>query len=469
MKKIGILFLMMTTSSVFASATNSGWTQVSWMGWGLASKYKNQNSETDKEISGNREMRLNSSLFHSSADYTIHSTHWNLKIQADLFASSGSKLTFYAGKNLYIETRYAGISFALGRIEEDTKRFSFRDWIDGTDGVVIRSDFGDKGRIRVDLFDFYTGYSLFEKDGFKNSILNTKQNHFDTKTEIGDFKSNPNEFRNRYRGGIVYHFDSEFFEAALKFQYLNFQNWGRYANDLGIENVSSGDKDYITHSTLELNGKWSWFRCFFSGILARGQDKTNWNQNRSASAIPISGEAVLVSLGISARGWSLDGFAFLPDRDRRNEQGEILELGFIGIGTAPSPVLTTTQSLDFYPSAWITDRGLEKQFSLQSGKRQSAWTGLNLEYKETVQRFRFYFASYFYLSESGNSGSLTMSKDSFQKGYFREILFQYLTYLPSEDERFSFSFLKVSLGSWMSDPSFGQREVFFQIQSGIVL
>ncbi len=34
---------------------------------------------------------------------------------------------------------------------------------------------GKSGRVRFDLFDFYSGYSVFDKNGLKNEILNTKK------------------------------------------------------------------------------------------------------------------------------------------------------------------------------------------------------------------------------------------------------------------------------------------------------
>lgn len=251
---------------------------------------------------------------------------------------------------------------------------------------------GKSGRVRFDLFDFYSGYSVFDKNGLKNEILNTKK----PIGEIDAKNSFSNTFKNRYRGGISYRYDFTFLETGFRFQYLNLQNWGRYTNDLNIENVSSGDRDYLTHSTIEFKIKYVWFYCFLSGILVRGQDKTGWNRIRNTSMIPISGEAVLISFGASRNFWKFDVFGFLPDRDKISENEEILELGFIGIGSSPSPVFSTNQSLDFYPSAWITEKGLEKQSGIQGGKRQSAWTGINLEYQESLMRFRFYMASYFF-------------------------------------------------------------------------
>ncbi|EKO77602.1 MULTISPECIES: LA_2168 family protein [Leptospira] len=469
MKKLIIYSYFIIFLPISASEKSKGWTQISWMGWGLAGSRKDSDPlSQEKEDRTYKELRINSSLIRGEIDESLETSGVNIRLQADLTASSESKLAFFAGKNLFFEFRKENLSLVVGRIQEELKRSAFTDWMDGTDGIVIKANFKELGRIRFDLFDFYSGYSLFEKNGLRNTILNTKNARFDPASEI----EVSNIFKNRYRGGVSYRYDLPYLETGFRFQYLNLQNWGRYANDSASEtgNVSSGDRDYLTHSAMELKLKYSRFHCFFSGILARGQDKTGWNRIRKASAISITGEAVLISTGVTWNFWKFDVFGFLPDRDKRSENGEVLELGFIGIGSSPSPVFSTNQSLDFYPSAWITDRGLEKQSGIQSGKRQSAWTGINLEYQESLIRFRLYIASYFFLSDTkGNEGALTISKSGFRKDYLRETLIETLVYFPSENTKFDFLYLKASLGGSWSDSESGRKELFFQIVSGIVL
>ncbi|AOP34025.1 hypothetical protein A0128_09335 [Leptospira tipperaryensis] len=470
MRRVLVYSIFIIYLPLSAVDKNSGWKQISWYGWGLgAGQEKQDSSESSKERTY-QELRINESLFHSSLDQNFISEHWSLKIQGDGFVSPESKFRFYSGRDLFFELKNQILSLSLGRISEEGKQSSFRDWADGTDGIVLRANFREWGKLRVDLFDFYSGYQLFEKNAFKDTILNTKRINSYSLDEIPVGNFNPEEYRNRYRGGVSYRYESSFFETGFRFQYLNFQNWGRYGDDLQIRTESSGDRDYLTHSTIDFHWKWNWFHCFLSGILARGQDKTGWNRIRNSGNIPITGEAILFSLGFENSHWKLYTFGFLPDRDRRKENGEILELGFVGIGSNPSPVFATNQSLDFYPSAWVTERGLEKQFSLQSGKRQAAWSGINFEYNKSLIRFRFFLASYFYLREdSGCSGALTLSRDSFQKGYFREVMFQTNLFFPTEDERVPLSFLKLTLGGWKSDPQTAQKEFFFQISSGVIL
>ncbi|MBM9501764.1 hypothetical protein JWG44_16025 [Leptospira sp. 201903071] len=470
MKRFLVYSVFLMVSPLFAAEKNSGWKQISWFAWGLGSGREIQNSSENRNEKTYKELRINESLFHAGLDENYGSKHWNLKIQADGFVSSESKIRFYAGRDLFFELKNAKLSLALGRISEEGKHSSFRDWADGTDGIVVRANFKEWGNVRIDLFDFYSGYQLFEKNSFRETIRNTKKDQSFSLDEISNVDSNSDSFRNRYRGGVGYRYALWFLEAGVRFQYLNFQNWGRYGDDLAVSSNSSGDRDYLTHSTIDLNWKWNGFFCFLSGILAKGQDKTGWNRIRNSGNIPITGEAILVSFGFENSRWKLETFGFLPDRDRRKENGEILELGFVGIGSNPSPVFATNQSLDFYPSAWVTEKGLEKQFSLLSGKRQSAWSGINLEYKESMMRLRFYLASYFFLRENaGCSGALTLSRDSFQNGYFRESFFQTTLFFPTEEERVPLSFLKLTLGGWMSDPQTAQREFFFQVQSGVVL
>ncbi|WP_046691751.1 LA_2168 family protein [Leptospira santarosai] len=469
MRKFIIYSYFIIFLPISASEKSKGWTQISWMGWGLAGSRKDSDLlSQEKEGRTYKELRINSSLIRGEIDESLETSGVNIRLQADLTASSESKLAFFAGKNLFFEFKKENLSLVVGRIQEELKRSAFTDWTDGTDGIVIKANFKELGRVRFDLFDFYSGYSLFEKNGLRNTILNTKNARFDPTNEI----EVSNIFKNRYRGGVSYRYDLPYLETGFRFQYLNLQNWGRYANDSVSEtgNVSSGDRDYLTHSAIELKLKYSRFHCFFSGILARGQDKTGWNRIRKASAIPITGEAILISTGVTWNFWKFDIFGFLPDRDKRSENGEVLELGFIGIGSSPSPVFSTNQSLDFYPSAWITDRGLEKQSGIQSGKRQSAWTGINLEYQESLIRFRLYIASYFFLSDTkGNEGALTISKSGFRKDYLRETLIETLVYFPSENTKFDFLYLKASLGGSWSDSESGRKELFFQIVSGVVL
>ncbi|RHX79041.1 LA_2168 family protein [Leptospira yasudae] len=499
MRRSFVYSFLLMCFPLYANDPASGWTSLGWMGWGLGASQKTENGFGNDDKSGTnkeyQEIRMNSSLFHAGMDRRMESERIDWKIQADLTASNESKLNFFAGKNLYVSLKRQNVSLSLGRVQEDKKQSSaFGDWADGTDGVTVRADFQERGRLRFDGFDFYSGYRLLEKHGWKDSILDTKGSKFgvDRKEETqtrenssgvlpgesttSGSSSNKNPdfggFRNRYRGGVGYQIDVPFGEVGLAYQYLNLQNWGRYANDLDDKNrnVSSGDRDYLTHTTLEWKGQYAWFRWFLSGVLARGQDKTGWNRIRNAAAIPITGEAFFSSFGGEWKSWKFEVFGFLPDRDKRRENGEILELGFIGMGSSPSAVFTTVQSLDFYPSAWITDRGLEKQFTIQGGKRQSAWAGVRLEYQESCIRFRFYAASYFFMTEDrGNSGALTISRDSFQKKYLREALLQTMFYFPSESSRFAFSFLNLSLGGSWSDPESAKKEIFFQVSSGVIL
>ncbi|TGM06289.1 hypothetical protein EHQ76_06020 [Leptospira barantonii] len=472
MKRIFVYSVFLMCFSVSAKEKSNGWTGVSWMGWGLGTNEKTQSVPQQKEKPQFQETRMNSSLFHGEVDHDFHSSHLNWKVQADLSVLPESRVSFFAGKNLFFEFKKENVSLYLGRVQEDLKTSSFRDWLDGCDGVVLKADFQKQGRVRLDLFDFYSGYSLFERNVLKDTILNTKRIESNSAGEIETRNSFPKTFRNRYRGGVTYKFDLPYLETGFRFQYLNLQNWGRFSNDLGAETgtVSSGDRDYLIHSSLELNTKFSWFYGCFTGILARGQDKTGWNRVRNASTIPITGEAVLLTLGASQNFWRFEVFGFLPNRDKRSENGEVLELGFIGMGSSPSPVFSTNQSLDFFPSAWITDKGLEKQSSVQSGKRQSAWTGINLEYHQSLLRFRFYAASYFFLKDfEGNSGALTISRNGFRKESLKEAMLQALIYFPSETARFQFSYLKVSLGGSWSDSETAKKEVFFQLGAGVIL
>lgn len=273
MKKLFVYSYFIIFFQISASEKSKGWTQISWVGWGLAGTQKVSDLSQAKEDRIYKELRINSSLIHGGIDRSLEMSRVNIKLQADLTASAESKLAFFAGKNLFFEFRKENASLIVGRIQEEMKGSAFADWMDGTDGIVIKANFGELGRVRLDLFDFYSGYSLFEKNGFRNTILNTKRTQFDPAGEIEVKDSISNTFKNRYRGGVSYRYDLPYLETGFRFQYLNLQNWGRYANDLISEtgNVSSGDRDYLTHSTIELKLKYSRFHCFFPEFWREGR------------------------------------------------------------------------------------------------------------------------------------------------------------------------------------------------------
>ncbi|MBE8400649.1 hypothetical protein IQA64_00755 [Leptospira borgpetersenii serovar Tarassovi] len=224
MRKFFIYSYFIIFFQISASEKNKGWAQISWMGWGLAGSQKTSDLSQVKEDRIYKELRINSSLIHGGIDRSLETSRVNIKLQADLIASSESKLAFFAGKNLFFEFKKEHVSLVVGRTQEEMKGSAFTDWIDGTDGIVIKANFKELGRVRFDLFDFYSGYSLFEKNGLKNTILNTKKTQFDQAGEIEVQDSVFNTFKNRYRGGVAYRYDLPYLETGFRFQYLSLQN-----------------------------------------------------------------------------------------------------------------------------------------------------------------------------------------------------------------------------------------------------
>lgn len=215
MKRFFIYSFFIMFFPIYSSEKNKGWTQISWMGWGLGTIQKTRNfSELEKEKI-HKELRMNSFLFHVGINQSLETSSLKIQLEADLGASNESKTSFFAGKNLFLELKKDNVFLIFGRVREEFKTSSFTDWLDGTDGISIKADLGKSGRVRFDLFDFYSGYSIFDKNGLKNEILNTKK----PLGEIDTNNSALNTFKNRYRGGVSYRYDLTFLETGFRFSY----------------------------------------------------------------------------------------------------------------------------------------------------------------------------------------------------------------------------------------------------------
>ncbi|EMP08719.1 hypothetical protein LEP1GSC124_0270, partial [Leptospira interrogans serovar Pyrogenes str. 200701872] len=104
-EKIFHIFLFYNVFSYLLFGKNKGWTQISWMGWGLATIQKTENlSELEKEKI-HKELRMNSFLFHSGINQSLKTSDLKIQLEADLSASNESKAYFFAGKNLFLELK----------------------------------------------------------------------------------------------------------------------------------------------------------------------------------------------------------------------------------------------------------------------------------------------------------------------------------------------------------------------------
>lgn len=140
MKRFFVYSFFIMFFPIYSSEKNKGWTQISWIGWGLRTIQKTRNlSELEKEKI-HKELRMNSFLFHVGNNQSLETSSLKIQLEANLGVSNESKTPFFAGKNLFLELKKDNVFLIFGRTREEFKTSSFTDWLDGTDGIYIKAD-----------------------------------------------------------------------------------------------------------------------------------------------------------------------------------------------------------------------------------------------------------------------------------------------------------------------------------------
>ncbi|EMO75115.1 hypothetical protein LEP1GSC127_0730 [Leptospira kirschneri str. 200801925] len=104
-EKVFHIFLFYNVFSYLLFGKNKGWTQISWMGWGLGTIQKTRNFSGLEKKKYHKELRMNSFLFHVGINQSLETSSLKIQLEADLGVSNESKTSFFAGKNLFLELK----------------------------------------------------------------------------------------------------------------------------------------------------------------------------------------------------------------------------------------------------------------------------------------------------------------------------------------------------------------------------
>lgn len=310
----------------------------------------------------------------------------------------------YMGENANLGFTYKNLNLFLGRKKFDSGKFIKSYWKDGMEGLSAEMRLNERFRIDFYALDIYRAFPLFEK----NFLLREEE------------KENYLKKGERYRHGLAILYDSKNLFSKIDFLYLNMENWGTFASD-DYKKKAAGDGDFLYTSRLNLTGKTKYFRTGMELHLVRGLDRATYHPERKEKSISISGELVQIFFESN---WKFINFKlaeFIPDSDKRNKQGEVLEIGFIGMGTYPSSGNILNKELNYYPSAWVTDKGLQKINTFYGGRMNSFWSFASISF--LWKNFRFELSGNYYLPrtwKSESSGKLTIAKESFSRSFLAE-------------------------------------------------
>lgn len=310
------------------------------------------------------------------------------------------KTDFYFSENSFVNAGFGKFGIYAGR-KSFREKFIESRWTDGMEGLGGYYRFNDKIILNISAFDWYRGFPLLENDILK-------------RIPESEFTSG-----RRQRNGIRIFYNDEKFTAGFFLQYLNLGNFGHSSRDEIRKN--SGDTDYLWNAGAEAGGKWKIITGYIRLLLSRGIDKTEWNETRKDKSLPISGEALEVGGRIDTGGFRMSLKFFLPDTDRKDSAGNIIESGFVGTGNGPEESVLLFQTLGFMPSAWVTEEGMEKRFSLVRGRRNSLFSGFSAGYSSGNYHYRTEFdCIHPYLNSSSSDGKISLNRSSFEPWFIAE-------------------------------------------------
>lgn len=315
------------------------------------------------------------------------------------FSDNEKRDYFYFGENTYIQLPFADFSFYFGRIIHPNYP-AFLAWKDGSEGIAIKMT-GEDWQVRLTVFDYYRGFPLLANFQYASKeVLTAKKG-------------------NRLRHSLSSSYQGYLGQLRFSLAYLNSYDWGSFSRDLPQE--TSGDRDFLYHIGFGYQQEISSFVFGGQFTLARGLDKVAYNPFFTGKSIPIVGELITLFGQYKGNDWGINFFCFLPDADKRNSQGQVLELGFVAMGSNPFTTKVLGQGLNFYPSAWVTQKGFEKTDAILHGRRNSFWTQMQIYF--LYQKWKM-ILQYNYLLpivlDGENSGGIEVQPAQYERFFLAE-------------------------------------------------
>jgi hypothetical protein len=279
-------------------------------------------------------------------------THYNLNLTIRKKTKADEQGKLFFGENLNFGITFSKFSIFIGRKQFSSQYLSDPNWKDGVEGITLETKFKNNSVLNLYLFDIYRGYPLFRNEFSLENI------------------NDPLTKGNRQRYSLEYSNFSNFISFNFHSQFLHFGNWGKYAED-DPNKANLGDGDFLYSNSFTFKIKKNILNSSISLLSSRGLDKTPFNKERASRNLPMTGEAINFGLEIDSQKWKIGGLIFLPDSNKRNEQGELLDYGYIGTGSFLPEGFLLSQGIKFIPSNWVTNNGLERNESFDTSRQNS--------------------------------------------------------------------------------------------------
>lgn len=317
----------------------------------------------EKDLIQGYRNRNSSQVYRIGTEVDVENEFAKVEIQASFFSNPGQENGIYLGREAYLAFPIQGFTLNIGRKSFTNKhplsKTTYTE-LDGTEGVSLDVEVWENIYWQISLWDSYRAYPIWEYN----------------QTAVYD-NLLKEEFRKgeRSRHGTNFLWTSQYLDFTTDFYYINFGDWGRYASDdLNLQRKESGDGDFYHRTRIGLVAKWEGFRLSSMVHIARGLDKTFADPKRPERSLPIRGEAAQLEIGYFKKHVFTFLSGFVPNTMQTASSDQATTIGYVGMGNSPLAGAFLTRTMNVYPSAWVTEFGLESIQEIK-GRRSSSFLG----------------------------------------------------------------------------------------------
>jgi hypothetical protein len=445
MRAISLFFLFFTIHSISLYSETSH-----YLGTYLGSLHTSKEKIEKENISITENYQNNNLLFFYSpqliqnkSDEKNSNIFYNLNPTLKIKEDESKKVSFYSGDNLYVGYKLSKFNLILGKKPFSNSFRSDQSWKDGTEGLTLETEFKNGSNLKIFVFDYYRGFIQFKNEFFIERDITYKGN--------------------RFRSGFEYDLPLNHIFLNFHSSYVNLGNWGRYSND-DPKRIPEGDNDFLYFNSFSLNFKKSNFRASFSMLSSKGIDRYPYNPITKTKNLLTTGEAIQIFTSYEGKNFIISSTLFLPDSNKINSQNEILESGYIGMGSYYAEGFLLSQFINYLPANWITQNGLERSSTIYNSRQNSFFGKLKFSFFWDNIKISVLHEKYIpYKNQISLNGEIYIDKKYFSPNGISETS---LTFEFRENKE-STLFCKVQISKLISEFSDKTQASSFYIAGGL--
>jgi|GEM_PF-5998980 len=330
---------------------------------------------------------------HSQINFALHidrerkSEFWNWEFQGTL-ALKGSQFQGFVGPQATLGFALGEFLVLAGRRPHGFRQNLLPGYLDAGDGIhlVLR-----KGawQFHIIPYDIYTGVRLFSKQSYFN------------------FEPVDNTGYRRHSFGVKADWNRFQFNSGSQILYLPLQ-----LNEREVDKTEKPDLTRLILGNMGLEARYSHLKMGLEFLTSQGRIR-----NREDNS-PVRGQAIQWGISFQSKWIHFKTHGFLSNTNKKNQDGTLSSLGFIGTGTNPFQTPFFSQILQIFPAYWATGRGLQDEKTFLDGRIHGAMleTLIGIDTKPFLWSF---FVAHF-IPRNLQNGEISIQKRDYERFHLVE-------------------------------------------------